>query len=58
MIGMKKALQICGIKSEGTHHRALDDTKNITKIFTPLEKATRPVKYSNCIISRGLPCAM
>jgi inhibitor of KinA sporulation pathway (predicted exonuclease) len=31
--GMKRALQICGIKLEGVHHRALDDVKNIAKIF-------------------------
>ncbi|MFH1504785.1 MAG: hypothetical protein ABIH08_05320 [Candidatus Omnitrophota bacterium] len=33
-IGMKKTLQICGIELEGVHHRALDDSKNIAKIFT------------------------
>jgi len=32
-VGLKKALEICGIKFEGTHHRALDDAKNIAKIF-------------------------
>lgn len=32
-VGMKKALRICKIKLEGTHHRALSDTQNITKIF-------------------------
>jgi inhibitor of KinA sporulation pathway (predicted exonuclease) len=31
--GLKKALGICGFKLEGTHHRALDDAKNIAKIF-------------------------
>ena len=31
--GMKKTLQSCGIELDGTHHRALDDAKNIAKIF-------------------------
>lgn len=30
--GMKKALNILGIKPEGTHHRALNDARNIVKI--------------------------
>jgi inhibitor of KinA sporulation pathway (predicted exonuclease) len=37
-MGLKKALEICGFKLEGTHHRALDDAKNIVKIFILLEK--------------------
>ncbi|MCL2604680.1 MAG: exonuclease domain-containing protein [Defluviitaleaceae bacterium] len=32
--GMKKALEILGIPLTGTHHRGLDDAKNIAKIFT------------------------
>lgn len=32
-MGMEKTLQFCGMKIDGTHHRALDDVKNITKIF-------------------------
>ena len=32
-MGMKKALEICQIKLNGTRHRAIDDAKNITKIF-------------------------
>lgn len=32
-MGMKKALEICGIGLKGTHHRGLDDARNITKIF-------------------------
>lgn len=31
--GMKAALNILGIPHEGTHHRGIDDAKNITKIF-------------------------
>lgn len=31
--GMKRALEICGLKLEGAHHRALDDVRNIAKIF-------------------------
>ncbi len=31
--GMKQALRISNIKLNGTHHRALDDAKNIAKIF-------------------------
>ncbi len=32
-IGMAAALEMENIKLEGTHHRALDDAKNIAKIF-------------------------
>jgi inhibitor of KinA sporulation pathway (predicted exonuclease) len=32
-IGMKGALNIEKIKLEGTHHRGIDDARNITKIF-------------------------
>lgn len=31
--GMGKALNILGISLEGTHHRGIDDAKNISKIF-------------------------
>ena len=32
-IGMAKALQMCKIQLDGTHHRGIDDAKNIAKIF-------------------------
>ena len=32
-VGMKSALKIEGIELEGTHHRGIDDARNITKIF-------------------------
>ena len=31
--GMAKALKIANIKLDGTHHRGIDDAKNISKIF-------------------------
>jgi len=31
--GMTKVLEMLGIKLEGEHHRALDDARNISKIF-------------------------
>lgn len=31
--GMSKALRILNIKLDGTHHRGIDDAKNISKIF-------------------------
>ncbi len=31
--GMKRALQILEIPMEGTHHRGIDDARNIAKIF-------------------------
>ncbi len=31
--GLAKAARLCGVHFEGTHHRALDDTKVATKIF-------------------------
>lgn len=36
--GMSKALSRIGIKLEGIHHRAIDDVRNIVKIFTYMEK--------------------
>ncbi|NOQ72109.1 MAG: 3'-5' exonuclease [Crocinitomix sp.] len=32
-IGMKNALKLEGIKLDGTHHRGIDDARNIAKIF-------------------------
>jgi len=32
-MGMPKALKIAGFPLEGTHHRGIDDAKNIAKIF-------------------------
>jgi len=32
-IGMKAALSYEGIELDGTHHRGIDDARNITKIF-------------------------
>jgi inhibitor of KinA sporulation pathway (predicted exonuclease) len=32
-ISMKNALKLEGLSMEGTHHRGIDDAKNITKIF-------------------------
>ena len=32
-IGMKNALQLEGLGLEGTHHRGIDDARNIAKIF-------------------------
>ena len=38
-IGMGGALKLEGFKLDGTHHRAIDDAKNISKIFlTNLDK--------------------
>jgi 3'-5' exoribonuclease 1 len=32
-VGMKSALQLEGLKLDGTHHRGIDDARNIGKIF-------------------------
>ena len=32
-MGMKRALEIEGFELEGTHHRGIDDARNISKIF-------------------------
>lgn len=32
-VGMQKALEMLGIPLEGTHHRGIDDARNIAKIF-------------------------
>lgn len=31
--GMKRALRLCGLELEGTHHRGIDDARNIVKIY-------------------------
>ena len=31
--GMRKALQICKLQLKGTHHRGIDDARNIAAIF-------------------------
>lgn len=36
--GMSKALNRLGLKLEGTHHRALDDVRNIAKIFKKIQE--------------------
>jgi inhibitor of KinA sporulation pathway (predicted exonuclease) len=38
-LGMGNALKLEGFKLDGTHHRGIDDAKNIAKIF---------IKYINC----------
>jgi len=32
-VGMKYALDKAGLKLDGTHHRGIDDAKNISQIF-------------------------
>lgn len=36
--GMEKALNIMKIKLDGTHHRGIDDAKNIAKIYLAIQK--------------------
>ena len=36
--GMERALSIAGLPLDGTHHRGIDDAKNIAKIFLKYEK--------------------
>ena len=36
--GMSKMLSILGLPLEGNHHRALDDTRNLAKIYLALEE--------------------
>lgn len=35
-VGMLKAMEILGLEAEGTHHRGIDDAKNIAKIFVEI----------------------
>ena len=35
--GMKRALRILGLRLEGAHHRALDDSRNIRRIYRAME---------------------
>ena len=38
-VGMARALSILGLELEGRHHRAGDDARNITRMFSSLIKA-------------------
>jgi inhibitor of KinA sporulation pathway (predicted exonuclease) len=40
--GMKQALRLLGIPLDGTHHRALDDAKNIARIARLILPALKP----------------
>ena len=40
-VGMPKALDYCGAKLEGTHHRGHDDAANIAKIFAHIVNSYR-----------------
>lgn len=33
-VGMKKALQLAGLPLEGTHHRGIDDARNMVRLMT------------------------
>lgn len=46
--GMKKAMNIAGLPLDGSHHRALDDAKNITKILCKMIKEY-PIVVNDCI---------
>lgn len=40
--GMKRALAHCGIPLEGTHHRGIDDARNIAKIYLHVKSELDP----------------
>jgi len=40
-VGMDRALEMLGVPLEGTHHRGVDDARNIAKIFIEFMKASR-----------------
>jgi len=42
--GMSKALSKIGVKLEGTHHRGIDDARNIVKIFKYMQNTQNAVK--------------
>lgn len=46
-MGMKGALRHSKIKLEGTHHRGIDDAKNIAKIFKHHYKEFTAVAFNN-----------
>ncbi len=35
-VGMAKALEMCNLKLDGTHHRGIDDARNIAKVFVKI----------------------
>lgn len=42
LCGMKRALAYCNIPLEGTHHRGIDDARNITKIYLQMKRELDP----------------
>ena len=44
--GMTRAMRICGIPMTGTHHRGIDDARNISRIFTFGEDRWRYIEDS------------
>lgn len=48
--GMAKALKIMGIKLEGTHHRAIDDVRNIAKIAIQILPIAEKKRSRNLVV--------
>lgn len=42
LCGIKRALAYCNIPLEGTHHRGIDDVRNIAKIYLQMKKELDP----------------
>lgn len=48
--GMAEALQLAGIALEGTHHRGIDDARNIAKLSAiRFRQATAPAAFNRLI---------
>jgi len=47
--GMAGALKLCGLPLEGTHHRGIDDARNIARMLPWIvgDKALAPVRPKN-----------
>jgi inhibitor of KinA sporulation pathway (predicted exonuclease) len=48
--GMAKALQLAGIELEGTHHRGIDDARNIAKLLPFILGRQQLAPALNCLI--------
>lgn len=54
---MERALKMLDLPLDGTHHRGIDDAKNISKIFRQNIRALRyTARYAKITINKGAEC--
>ncbi len=50
--GMAQALELAGIELEGTHHRGIDDARNIAKLLPFILGRQQLASALNCLIKQ------